>query len=153
MSLLNWPNVSNFDEVKIIKIFLISFCFIMQSSCKPNAMELAPIAEAPPSFAVDHYFRPQRYDDFLIHRLNRFWKELPILRNLPLRYEKNSIFRCYGGIFCDYLTKYAFPSTILMARCRMIRLFSCSSMAKSLLFYSTCPRNIYIIFTDSTLSI
>ena len=28
----------------------------MQSSCKPNAMELAPIAEAPPSFAVEFIF-------------------------------------------------------------------------------------------------
>ena len=27
----------------------------LQSSCKPNAMELAPIAEAPPSFAASSY--------------------------------------------------------------------------------------------------
>ena len=32
-----------------------------QSSCKPNAMERAPIAEAPPSFAA---FRLQRYKKF-----------------------------------------------------------------------------------------
>ena len=68
--------------------------FILPSvSDLSNAMELAPIAEAPPSFAVEYYFRPQRYDDFLIHRLNRFWKELPILRILTRIYEKSSISR------------------------------------------------------------
>lgn len=36
----------------IISISFIRFDFWVQSSCKPNAMELAPIAEAPPRFAV-----------------------------------------------------------------------------------------------------
>jgi hypothetical protein len=45
------------NTIPIIVLAFISLLFVVQrfwvqSSCKPNAMELAPIAEAPPSFAV-----------------------------------------------------------------------------------------------------
>ena len=47
--------------------------FLVQGQCKPNAIELVRIAEAPPVLAVETCFRRQRYE---------VWKYYPnFLRN------------------------------------------------------------------------